>query len=159
MRHHWLAIYIGNRGVVLALLGIICIVIGIGYLTDPPVDVGLPDERFPGVLRVLLWIVPGVFALLSTIWRRGDEWAWPLLIVPFAVRFLAYGWVLITQLWQLLFGWTAASQTAAWRGACLYLALGLLIDRCAAGLDRCGPWSAPAAGSDDADGVAWKPPV
>lgn len=120
---------VGNRGTVLGLLGVIWLVSGIG-LADQPQRVGLVDEHLPDSVRAALWIVPGAYAMLAAWWRRLDEWAWALLIAPLAVGLVA----------RVIAWATSTGPPAVWRGALIFLALGLLVNRCAAGLDRPAAW-------------------
>lgn len=128
---------IGNRGVVLATLGVIWVLSGIG-LADEPQRIGLVDEHLPAMARAALWLVPGGYAVLASVWRRLDEWAWALLIAPLAIGFLARLFAWGTQALAQLgwFGIDATGPHGVWRGALIFAALGLLVNRCGAGLDR-----------------------
>lgn len=132
---------IGNRGVVLGLLGFMWFVSGIG-LFDEPQKLGLVDEHIPATIRAALWLLPGAFAMLAVVWRRLDGWAWALLILPLAVGFLARLFAWGTQMLADL-GWfevTATGPPGIWRGALIFASLALLVNRCGAGLDRPAPW-------------------
>lgn len=120
---------IGNRGIVLSLLGFIWILTAIGLTVEPMRRPGLPDELLPLWLRVGLWAFAGFAALVATWWRRWDELAWGLLILPLSIRLLSYA-----------YGWIFGTFPPGWRSVCVYAAMALLVNRCAAGLDRAGPW-------------------
>ena len=114
-----------HRARVVALLGIIWGVIGVGILTQPPRDIGLIYERLPDATRALIWAIPGVIGVVASLWRRFDNLAWAVLIIPPAERASAFAW-----------GWVTSTVQAAYLGAAIYLALSLLVYECAAGLDR-----------------------
>ena len=120
---------IGNRGIVLSLLGFMWILTAVGVAIQPIDRPGLPDEALPLWLRVGMWAVAGVVALVATWWKRWDDLAWGLLILPLSTRLLSY-----------IYGWISGSFPGSWRGAFVYAAMALLVNRCAAGLDRPGPW-------------------
>lgn len=125
-----LFVYVGNRGIVLGLLGLIWSLTAVGLAVDPVHHPGLMHEQFPLPVNYALWAVPGFVAVVSVGVRRLDSWAWALLIFPVAVRFLSY-----------TAGWVSDSYPPGWRGAIVYVAIGLLVNRCAAGLDRPAPWN------------------
>jgi hypothetical protein len=118
---------IGNRGIVLSLLGFLWIITAIGLATSPPPV--QPDDVFPLSARVTVWAVAGAVAIVATWWKRWDELAWGLLILPLSVRLLSYA-----------YGWISGSYPPGWRAVCVYAAMALLVNRCAAGLDRPAPW-------------------
>lgn len=120
---------VGNRGIVLSLLGFLWLITGAGILAAPQERAGLPDDIFPVWLRATIWFAAGITALVSTWWKRWDEIAWGLLILPLSMRLLSY-----------LYGWIFQTFPAGWRGFCVYAAMALLVNRCAAGLDRPPPW-------------------
>lgn len=117
---------IGNRGVVLALLGLIWIVLGttVSEHTHPT----LIHEQLPVWAAVLIWSVPGTVALVATVWHGLDPTAWGLLIIGPTVRLASYGW-----------GWITNAYPDGWRGLLVWAAVALLVNRCAAGLDRPAP--------------------
>jgi hypothetical protein len=121
--------YIGNRGIVLSMLGVIWTVTAIGLYVDPYKRPGLPDDILPIPVRIALWAVAGVVAVVATWWRRLDEYAWGLLIVAPSMRLLSYG-----------YGWIFGTFPPGWRSVLVYAATVLLVNRCAAGLDRPAPW-------------------
>lgn len=120
---------IGNRGIVLSLLGFLWVITGLGILAAPTERPGLPDDILPIWFRAVIWLVPGIAALVATWWRRWDEIAWGLLILPLSMRLLSY-----------LYGWIFQTFPPGWRAFCVYAAMALLVNRCAAGLDRPAPW-------------------
>lgn len=120
---------VGNRGIVLSLLGFLWVITGIGVAAEPLKRPGLPDDIFPVWLRASIWICAGVTALIATWWRRWDEVAWGFLILPLSMRLLSYG-----------YGWIFNTYPPGWRSVCVYAAMALLVNRCAAGLDRPAPW-------------------
>ena len=123
-----IAHHVGNRGIVLGLIGAIWILTGIGRLIDAPALVGLPHEELPIEVIAAGWLLPGLVAVVAVAWRKLDGLGWGLLSFPVAVMLLSY-----------LIGWTFGGYSEGWRGACLYAAAVLLINRCAAGLDRPAP--------------------
>lgn len=131
MPHRKLLAYAGNRGLVLGLLGVIWLLTGIGLASDDRPPTGLVDEQLPLLVRVAMWALPGAFAIVAVAWRRLDGWAWPLLIAPVGIRLCALLWAI----------GPGPGPSTVWRGVLVYLAVGFLIDRCAAGLDRPAPWN------------------
>lgn len=131
-REGWRRPRFTNRSRVLGLLGIIWLLTAYGVAVAPQTRLGLPHEILPVFIRVGLWLVPGLAAVITAaVWPKLDGTAWGLLNLPIAIytgSFL-YGWVI----W-LLPG--SEGFSAGWRGAAVYAALGLLIYYCAAGLDR-----------------------
>jgi hypothetical protein len=121
--------HVGNRGIVLGMLGILWILTAVGVLTATTVRPEILHERLPIWLRVAIWTGPGLLALVATVWRRWDELAWGLLIIPPAERLLSYG-----------VAWVTDAYPPAWRSVLVYLVVVVLINRCAAGLDRAAPW-------------------
>lgn len=121
--------HVGNRGFVLGMLGVIWLVTSLGVVIDPVQRNGLLHERIPLPISFALWFVPGFIAVLSVGIRQLDEWAWTLLITPVVIRFFSF-----------MAGWILGTFSQGWRGAVVYAALGLLVNRCAAGLDRPAPW-------------------
>lgn len=121
--------HVGNRGIVLSLLGILWLLTAIGLLTDPVVKVGLPDDQLPVWLRFSLWFIPGIAAIIICWWRRLDEIAWMLLILAPSIRLFSFG-----------YGWLFDHYPNGWRGMCVYAATVILVNRCGAGLDRPAPW-------------------
>lgn len=121
--------YVGNRGVVLSLLGFLWVLTAVGLLADNLVRTGLPDEQLPLLLRVALWAIPGVAALVITWWKKFDDIAWMLLIIAPSIRLFSFG-----------YGWLSGGFPPGWRGMCVYAATVILVNRCGAGLDRAAPW-------------------
>ena len=126
--------HIGNRGAVLVILGVLWILTAVGISSQPIPDRAdgsklLPYEHLPVWFRVALWVIPGLIAAASGVWRRWDQTAWALLIVPVAERGLSLLWAMGVN----VFG---SSYPTAWRGFLVYAATGTLIYFCAAGLDQ-----------------------
>lgn len=123
----------GNRGAVLAILGVLWILTAIGIATTPITTTGrlLPYEYLPVWLRVALWAVPGAIAVVSAVRRSWDPIAWMLLIAPVAERAIGFAFAWIVN----IFG---GGYPNAWRGFLLYAATGTLIYFCARGLDQPG---------------------
>lgn len=132
--------YVGNRGIVLGMLGVIWLLTGIGQALDPTRQLGLIHERIPQWGQFVLWFAPGFVAILAVGIKKLDEWAWMLLIAPIAVRFFSF-----------MAGWIFGTYSSGWRGATVYAATALLVNRCAAGLDRPAPW-------DGRERRVWIPP-
>lgn len=124
-----IAHYIGNRGIVLGLLGWIWLVRGFGSVIQPSPQQGLPAERLPDWLLAATWVLPGLIAMVAVVWKKLDEWAWGLLMVPIGIQFVSF-----------LLAWILGVYDGSWRGVAVYLAVMALINRCAAGLDRPAPW-------------------
>lgn len=129
--------YVGNRGIVLGTLGIIWMLSAIGIALEPVRPEGLLDSHIPIPVRFCLWFIPGFVAVLAMGLRKMDEWAWMFLILPVVIRFFVF-----------IVGWVTGSYPPGWRGALVYAASVLLVNRCAAGLDRPAPW-------DGRDRRAW----
>lgn len=129
MSPHRVFRHVGNRGIVLSLLGFIWILTAIGLWTAPLDRPGLPDDVFPVWVRVIIWSVAGCTAMVAAWWKRLDEIAWGLLILPLSMRLLSYA-----------YGWIFGTFPPGWRAVCVYAAMALLVNRCAAGLDRAAPW-------------------
>lgn len=121
--------FTGNRGVVLGLLGIIWVLTAVGVAIEPMKTPGVLFAETPVPVQFATWFITGFIAVLSVGIRRIDEWAWTLLMIPIAVRFFSY-----------LVAWVMGTYPLGWRGAAIYAATGLLVNRCAAGLDRPAPW-------------------
>lgn len=121
--------HVGNRGIVLGMLGMLWVLTAIGIRTSGTARPEILHERLPTWIRVLIWALPGLLALTATVWRRWDELAWGLLIIPPAERLLSYG-----------AAWVTDAYPPAWRSVLVYLGVVVLINRCAAGLDRAAPW-------------------
>lgn len=120
---------IGNRGVVLGLLGAIWILTAIGVAVEPVKTPGVFFAEMPVQVQFVSWFIPGFIALVASGIRRLDVWAWTVLMIPITIRFFSY-----------LAGWILNTYPLGWRGAAIYAATGLLVNRCAAGLDRPPPW-------------------
>jgi hypothetical protein len=137
MMPHRVVAWIGNRGIVLGLLGVIWVLTGVGLMAGVERRTGLLDEALPVEARAAAWITTGLLAVLAAGYRRLDDVAWPLLIVPVAARLFAYVWSLVGSAGVWAFGWAVPGvYDGAWRGAAVYAAVVLLVNRCAAGLDR-----------------------
>lgn len=124
-----LLVRVGNRGIVLSLLGFIWIITAIGIVSAPLERPGVPDDVFPPVFRAAIWGLAGVVALIATWWKKWDALAWGMLILPVGMRLFSY-----------LLGWVLGTFPPGWRGICVYAATALLVNRCAKGLDRPAPW-------------------
>lgn len=124
--------HIGNRGIALAMLGVLWILTAVGIAIEPLKRTQILDERLPVWLRVCLWGLPGLLALAACVWRKLDADAWGWLIVPAAIRFASFfaGWV------ASLVGWESFAYPEGWRGATTIAVFVVFIKTCAAGLDR-----------------------
>lgn len=136
----------GNRGIALAMLGILWILTAVGIAFEPLRRAALLHELLPVWVRVVLWGGPGVLALLASVWRKLDVDAWGWLIVPAVVTFTSFffGWIcsLLVRIagWRWLDTWAYPS---GWRGATTIAVFVVLIRVCAAGLDRPAPTYRP----------------
>lgn len=82
----------GYRGRALTLVGLVWILVGLTVLREPE-RVPLVSEWLPLWLRVALWTGAGLVALLTSWWPPGrDRWGFMALVVPAAIRALAYAW-------------------------------------------------------------------
>ena len=139
---------LGNRGVALAMLGMLWIFTAVGIAVSPLKRSTLLDERLPVWVRVPLWCVPGLLALVASARRKYDATAWGLLMVPVSVRFVSFliGWVVSLALevtgWGPLAKW---SYPDGWRGVTSIAIFMVFIRVCAAGLDRLPPPLPPEA--------------
>lgn len=122
----------GNRGVALAMLGVLWTLVAVGLAVSPLKRPQLLEDRLPLWARVALWGLPGILAVVASVWRKLDADAWGWLMVPVLVRFLSYlaGWVCS------LIGWEEFAYPDGWRGATTIGAFVVFIKACAAGLDR-----------------------
>lgn len=122
----------GNRGVALALLGALWILTAVGLTISPLHRPALLDELFPSWLRVCLWGLPGLLAIVASMRRSLDADAWGWLMVPVVVRFVsfAFGW------FCSFIGWERFSYPDGWRGATTIAIFLVFITACARGLDR-----------------------
>lgn len=123
----------GNRGVALAMLGALWIVTAVGIGIAPLKRSQLLDEDLIPVWgRVLLWGLPGILAVVASVWKRFDADAWGWLFVPVGIRFLSFlfGWL------ASVFGWERYAYPDGWRGATSIAVFIVFIRACAAGLDR-----------------------
>lgn len=122
----------GNRGIVLTVLGFLWIITAISLATAPVVRIGVPDEHLPLWVRVTVWAVSGTFAMIAAWWKRWDEQAWGILIFPLGLRLISFIIGIITGTFQ--------PPGRAVISICVFGAMALLVNRCAAGLDRPAPW-------------------
>lgn len=131
------AVHIGNRGTVLGLLGLIWTLTGVGLISEPGRKYGVLDEHLPEEIRAALWLLPGLLALVAVALRKLDPWAWGLLILPVAIRGGSFllGWIGSYGPAELL-----GDYALGWRSVLLYASIGLMVNRCAAGLDRPATW-------------------
>lgn len=122
----------GNRGVALAMLGILWILTAVGICLAPLKRSPLMDEQLPVWIRAALWGLPGGLAVAASVYRKLDADAWGWLMVPVLVRFTSYfaGWVCH------LAGWHQFAYPDGWRGATTIAIFLVFIRACAAGLDR-----------------------
>lgn len=142
----WASRYIGNRGVVLFTLGLMWFVYGIGVLRDEAVT-DLPEDWFPYQVRGGWWLVTGLLAMACAVKPhrrngelRDDATAWGLLMIPVAIRWFAF---LITWIMDIVNAGRWQDYPHPWRGVIIFTAFIVLIDRCAAGLDRLPPVPPP----------------
>lgn len=122
----------GNRGLALAMLGVLWILVAVGLAVSPLKRPQLLEDRLPLWVRVVLWGLPGILAVVASVWRKLDADAWGWLMVPVLVRFLSYlaGWICT------LVGWDKFAYPDGWRGATTIAIFVVFIKACAAGLDR-----------------------
>ena len=126
----WLPTWrLGHSGAMLAALGSIWVLIGVGLLAtgDPPILPTLwPMTWLPTPVRAALWLVGGLIALAYAVRPRrihSDGLAWTLLYIPPALRGLAYsvGWV------NHLIPDGDPGYGRGWSQALLYLVIALLV--------------------------------
>lgn len=86
------------RGVTLLTFGLIWAIIGIDVYFDPT-DAGRTADliytRLPIWFRVIIWVGPGILALLAFRNRRLQPVAFGALVVAPAERLIAYGWAVL----------------------------------------------------------------
>lgn len=135
----WASRYVGNRGVVLFTLGFMWSIYGLGLLLDHGGrQLDLPEEWFPYWLRGLWWLLPGVYAMLCAVIRKGQEdaTAWGLLMLPIFIR---WGSVVVAWIMDLTNSGKWQDFQRPWASFAIFLAFLVMIDRNAAGLDRLPP--------------------
>lgn len=126
---------VGNRGLVLASLGLIWMLTAIGLLSEPRPKIGVPEELIPQDLRaVVLYLGPGLFAIAASVWKKLDPTAWGLLMLAPCARLTSF-------LVEWAFGvWIDGHRyPLAWLGLSSMMTVCFLLNRCAAGLDRLPP--------------------
>lgn len=125
----------GTRSQALLALAIIWALTAVRLMVTPPDDrnPALFHTQFPVELRAAVWGIPALVAAVAAFWRRWDQTAWWVVIVPPTERLTSFliGWALL------------GAGNRALGGVLLYGALTFLINRCAKGLDR--PPELPAA--------------
>lgn len=122
---------VSNRAQVLGLLGVVWVLIGVGYAIGARPDAGYYDEYAPDLLRAAVWVLPGAVAIGAARWRAHDDDAWALAIVPIAAGVAVR---IATWLGHLVVG--TKLPGGLWLSVLLYIVIGVFINRCAAGLDR-----------------------
>jgi hypothetical protein len=136
----WASYYVGNRGVMLFILGLIWALIGVGTVTAPR-TVPLPDSIIPLWVRSLFWIMPGIYAmawtLLTPMMRTDDHNVWALLMVGPTARFVTYVAAGIMDVFNI--GHDQERYRGILLGVLVWLAVLAMVDRCAVGLDRLPP--------------------
>jgi hypothetical protein len=107
---------LGRRGGILLMLGAMFGVLGLKAWIEPLQD----DGRFiiyamlPEPVRVALWLVPAVIAILSLIFRKrvGDGAGFAALVLPAGTMAFSYVWSGVAHLVGLTawpFGWSSAA--------------------------------------------------
>jgi hypothetical protein len=122
----------GNRGLALAMLGALWVLMGVGVAVAPLHRPELLDERLPVWVRAPMWGLPGLLALVASMRKKLDADAWGWLMVPAAVRFVSFAFAWVAS----LAGWDRFAYADGWRGATTIAAFVVFIKACAAGLDR-----------------------
>ena len=113
----------GNRGAVLACLGLVWIIRGTAEPTTP-----LLMHDLPWWALLLVWSLPGCVALVAAVWPPADRTAWTLLSFAPALWCGSFVW-----------DWWSGADPAGWKGLTAWFVVVVLINRCAAGLDRPAP--------------------
>lgn len=135
----WASRYVGNRPVVLFTLGLMWTIYGLGILVDRPDRVSLhghlPEDWFPWYIRGAWWLAPGVYALYCSLRKKcaDDATAWGLLILPIWLRL---GSFFVTGIADLFHWGPWQDYPRPWSGVVIFTAFWIMLDRCAAGLDR-----------------------
>lgn len=114
----------GNRGAVLACLGLVWAIRGTAQPTTPL----LMRDHLAWWALLLIWSVPGVVAIVAAVWPPADRMAWAVLSVAPTVWCGAFVW-----------DWATGHDPAGWKGLTAWFIVAVLINRCAAGLDRPAP--------------------
>lgn len=115
--------YLGRRGAMLLVFGVLWIIMGAGT-TQTPLDPDSPlvHERFPEGLRGSLWLATGALAIFYA-WRPPglrDAVGFVALYAMPATRVLSFGWAYLDHLIPWIGG---PGQDDAWRGAVVYAAM------------------------------------
>lgn len=130
----------GNRGVALAMLGVLWVLMAVGAAVSPLRRDQLLDEHFIPVWgRALLWGAPGLLAIAAAWWKKLDTDAWGWLMVPVVVRFVSFGFGWLCSIFAPLLGWGWMRDfyyPDGWRGCTSIAVFTVFIRVCAAGLDR-----------------------
>jgi len=87
--------YLGRRGAVLLILGIIWGIVAVNVGNTPTPSRPLaPHERLPDIIRILIWGISSLVAIFCAFLRRPgrDRWGYFALIFPVAER--AGSWLL-----------------------------------------------------------------
>lgn len=118
----WLARLLGRRGAVLAVLGIAFVFNGLGGLATgqpPKPEHMLLFTYIPTIPSALLWIIPGLAALVAAA-QRGtgrDGFGFAALVVPLGLRAFSFIWSTVSYFAG------ASDWPFAWTGALTWIAL------------------------------------
>jgi hypothetical protein len=110
---------IGYRGLCLAIFGVIFVLIGLAVLGEPGTRPDLIHTRLPALLRVCIWSIPGLFAIVAATHPRLQSWGYGILFFPPAERCVSFfiAWLPTGE------GWSWSRLT----GALIYLLLMILV--------------------------------
>jgi hypothetical protein len=137
----WASYFVGNRGVMAVILGVIWTLIGVSTMLGEGGPAVLPDSVLPLWVRGVFWIVPGLYAIawtaMTPIRQTADHNVWALLMIGPTARFFTFVAAGIMDLvdWHEPRG----GYKGVWLGILAWLAVLAMVDRCAVGLDRLPP--------------------
>lgn len=81
---------LGYRGVVLLLFGLVYICIGLAVLGESDYRPDLIHTRLPEWVRVAIWCVPGIVAVIAALDHKAQSWGFGLLFFPAAERCISF---------------------------------------------------------------------
>lgn len=109
----------GFRATALIILAVVWFSVGLGLIDRPTIPGAghpLPLEYLPLWVRVGLWWLAAVCAVVACFWPPGDDrWGWVLLSLPASLRVVSYGV-------GAALGWLSPSYLVSW-----LMILGLLL--------------------------------
>ena len=131
----WLRCNLGRRGIILATLGMVWVIIGLGtFDTDPSGNYPwLTNHWWWEDIRATVWIATGIFAICCARLGEGkDSMGYVALLIMALYRLSAYGvewlqWVITTQLPFISDHVEDGGVARGLQGAAIWLAVASLI--------------------------------